>query len=121
MASCSRIVRDETYRVGLEVYYTGRQELEHNPSPYERWTTDVCTELSGLTANAGVRFTFGSRRTRLRPSQSSRNVDHLTVRQDTIGHPARARAPRYRSPCAINVSRSLCSAATVATQLRLEK
>lgn len=31
MASCSRIVRDETYRVGLEVYYTGRQELEHNP------------------------------------------------------------------------------------------
>jgi iron complex outermembrane receptor protein len=104
------VERDERYRVGLEVYYTGRQTLEHNPwrqqsRPYVivgalgerwiatpagdarvflnlenignvrqtrydplllpfpgqggRWTTDVWTELSGFTANAGVRFAFG--------------------------------------------------------------
>jgi iron complex outermembrane receptor protein len=101
---------EERYRVGLEVYYTGRQALEHNPfrsvsRPYVivgllaerwvatsagsmrlfvnlenignvrqtrydplllpqrgqggRWTTDVWTELSGFTANAGVRFALG--------------------------------------------------------------
>jgi len=104
------IEAEERYRVGLEVYYTGRQALEHNPfrsvsRPYVivgllaerwvatsagsmrlfvnlenignvrqtrydplllpqrgqggRWTTDVWTELSGFTTNAGVRFAFG--------------------------------------------------------------
>jgi iron complex outermembrane receptor protein len=104
------VEREENYRLGVEVYYTGRQALEHNPfrstsAPYvifgllgERWvqtrpglarfflnlenlgnvrqtrydplllpfpgeggrrTTDVWTELSGFTANAGVRFAFG--------------------------------------------------------------
>jgi iron complex outermembrane receptor protein len=105
------VEEEESYRVGLEVYYTGRQALEHNPfrshsRPYVivgllgerwistragsarvflnlenignvrqtrydplllpfpghggRWTTDVWTELTGFTANAGVRFGFGS-------------------------------------------------------------
>jgi iron complex outermembrane receptor protein len=104
------VEEEESYRVGLEVYYTGRQALEHNPfrshsRPYVivgllgerwistragsarvflnlenignvrqtrydplllrfpgqggRWTTDVWTELTGFTANAGVRFGFG--------------------------------------------------------------
>jgi len=96
-------------RVGVEVYYTGRQALENNPyrtesrpyvllgllaerafdtragvarvfinlenltnvrqtrfdplllpsrGPGGRWTTDAWTDLSGFTANGGVRFTF---------------------------------------------------------------
>jgi len=104
------VEREETYRVGVEAYYTGRQALEQNPfratsAPYVifgllgerrvstgagvarfflnlenisnvrqtrydplllpfpgaggRRTTDVWTELSGFTANAGVRFAFG--------------------------------------------------------------
>jgi iron complex outermembrane receptor protein len=101
--------REGRSRLGLELYYTGRQELEHDPyrttsRPYlvvgllgerafdtragvarvfvnlenltnvrqtrfdplllpargsgGRWTTDAWTELTGFTANAGVRLGF---------------------------------------------------------------
>lgn len=103
------IEREGKSRVGVEVYYTGRQSLDENPyrtesKPYVilgllgervfttgagtarlflnlenltnvrqtrydplllptrgqggRWTTDAWTELTGFTANAGVRFGF---------------------------------------------------------------
>ena len=103
------IEREGRSRVGVEVYYTGRQSLDENPyrtesKPYVilgllgervfatrggtarvfvnlenltnirqtrydplllptrgqggRWTTDAWTELTGFTANAGVRFGF---------------------------------------------------------------